>query len=80
MRGMTQPLSYNTDTNKWSKNPTIATLFTIVTAAEAVIENLTKYSNTAEVRTLKTDGRFYSCSSLSWTELREYRENERTQQ
>ncbi|MCV3300885.1 hypothetical protein [Pantoea ananatis] len=80
MRGMTQPLSYNTDTNKWSKNPTIATLFTTVTAAEAVIENLTKYSNTAEVRTLKTDGRFYSCSSISWTELREYRENERTQQ
>ncbi|WP_346546991.1 hypothetical protein [Pantoea agglomerans] len=79
MRGIMQPLSYNTDTQKWTKNPTVATIFATVTAAEAVIKNLKRYSRTAEVRTLRTDGRIYSSSSISWTELRRFRENELTQ-
>jgi len=74
-RGIASINCYNKDTQKWKQHPRMASLFESVNEAEAAIEELTKYKNTAEVRILSGYDEYLSVIAMSRKELDERRNN-----
>ncbi len=77
-RGMSRVWCYNADTEEWRQNPGIATLFQKITDAEIAIKNVHKYKNTAEVRTLEGNESYLTVGSMSWMEIDERKNKEKS--